>query len=370
MRILALPRDPNPYQEQLYRAGRRRGARVRYLGELTPSRTLNLLLLPFETLALALAGWRTVHLHWVFGFAPAGADRLPAMRRAGALLFRLWLRAARLAGARVVWTAHNVLPHARVFPDDAAERRRLVTASDLVIAHSAATLAALERMGARPRAAVVLPLGPIADGPPPARVPGSGPGPRRLLFLGQVLEHKGVEDLLAAMRAAGEGAGADLRLVVAGRCPDRALAGRLRALAAPLGGRVRLRLEQVPGDELTALMGEADAVVLPFRRITTSSSARLALEMGRPLIVPALLALDGLPDAAVMRYDGSVDGLAGALGEVATMPAARLAAMSAAALADRPPSWDAVAAATLAAMGKAADAARPAARPAAARGRP
>lgn len=350
MRILALPRDSNPYQEQLYAEIRRLGTPVRYLGELTRSRTLNLLLLPFETLVMALAGWRTVHVHWVFGFTFPGAGRVPALRRLGQGWFRLWLAATRLGRARIVWTAHNVLPHARVFHDDPAARRALARASDLVIVHSPATVAALASLGITPSTTVVLPLGPIAVGSSPGRlrVPGSTPGPRRFLFFGQVHEHKGVEDLLAAVGAVpGD---RDLRVIVAGRCADPALAARLERLARPLGARVALRLERIPDDEVEGLVAEADVVVLPFRRITTSSSAGLALGLARPLLVPRLRALDDLPDAAVARYDGSVAGLARALRVLAGAPPERLAAMSAAARSHRPPGWDVIAAATLAAM--------------------
>lgn len=350
MRILALPRDANPYQEQLYSEIRRLGVPVRYIGELTPSRTLNLLLLPLETLALALAGWRTVHLHWVFGFAPAGAGRVPGLRRAGQAWFRLWLAAARLGGARIVWTAHNVLPHGRVFHDERRARRDLVRASRLVVAHSPATLDALSSLGAVPSRSAVLPLGPIAGASDPGRlrIPGSTPGPRHFLFFGQVHEHKGVEDLLAAVAAVP--ADRDLRVTVAGRCADPALAARLERLARPLGRRAALRLERVPDDEVEALMAAADVVVLPFRRVTTSSSAALALGLGRPLLVPRLPALDDLPDDAVARYDGSVGGLADALRVLGGAPPARLAAMAAAARAHRPPGWDAIAAGTLAAI--------------------
>ncbi len=104
-----------------------------------------------------------------------------------------------------------------------------------------------------------------------------------------------------------------------------------------------LRLERIPDPEVEGLMSEADVVVLPFRRITTSSSAGLALAFGRPLLVPRLPALNDLPDAAVARYDGSVVGLADALGELAGAPPERLAAMSAAARSHRPPSWAAIA---------------------------
>ena len=69
MRVLVLPRDPNPYQRLLYSEMQRLGVQVTYIGELTPSRTLNLLLLPLEVGARRIAGARLIHLHWVFAFA-------------------------------------------------------------------------------------------------------------------------------------------------------------------------------------------------------------------------------------------------------------------------------------------------------------
>jgi hypothetical protein len=78
-------------------------------------------------------------------------------------------------------------------------------------------------------------------------------------------------------------------------------------------GRMTLRLEYVSDAEVTAAMEAADAVVLPFRRVTTSGSALLALGHGRPVVVPELEPLAGLPQDAVVAYDGSVDGLSRAI---------------------------------------------------------
>jgi glycosyltransferase involved in cell wall biosynthesis len=349
MKLLAMPRDANPYQGLLYGAMGRRGVRVRYIGGLTRSRTLNVALLPLELAARRLAGWRVVHVHWVFGFALPGAGRLSPLRRLGQAWFALWLATARALDVRVVWTAHNVLPHGRVFHDDLAARRALVRASRLVIAHSRATLDEMASLGIAPAAAAVIPQGRMELGRPGVarREPGAGGPPRRLLFLGQVHEYKGVEDLLAAIALLPPGA--PVRLTVAGRCPDPALGARLRALAAG-DGRVTLRLEHVPDEEAARLLEAADAVVLPFRRITNSSSAVLALAHGRPLVVPRLPALEELPDGAVERYDGTVPGLAGAIGAIAGAAPERLAAMSAAARAHPLPGWDEVADRTLAAI--------------------
>jgi hypothetical protein len=74
-------------------------------------------------------------------------------------------------------------------------------------------------------------------------------------------------------------------------------------------------------------VGAADVVVLPFRRITTSSSAHLALSLGRAVILPDLEAFSDVPDDACVRFDGTIEGLAGAIDAVAAWPAAEMAAL-------------------------------------------
>ena len=352
MRVLVFPRDEvNPYQRLLYGEMGRLGARVTYLGRLTPSHTLNLLLLPAELAARRAAGARLVHLHWVFDFSLPGSSRWTPLRRLAQLWFFLWLRTVRLLGMRLVWTAHNVLPHGRVFADDVSARRSLVRASDLVFAHSPAVLAELAALGATVRRGVVIPHGPFGPAAPgmPLRVPGYGDQVRQLLFFGRVEEYKGVEDLLTAM--ATMPAGLPARLTIAGQCDSPALRSRLCALAHATGGRAVLRLEHVPEDEVTGLLAASDVVVLPFRTITTSGSAMLALAHGRPLIVPDLPALADLPSGAVMRYDGSVPSLAAALSQAACLSQPVLAAMSVAATTyASAASWPEISARTLAEM--------------------
>jgi glycosyltransferase involved in cell wall biosynthesis len=352
MKILVLPRDPNPYQGLLYGELERLGAQVSYLGELTPSRTLNLLLLPLETAARRAAGARLVHVHWVFGFGLPGARRFPALRRLAQAWFGAWLRVTRLLGLRMVWTAHNVLPHSPVFADDAAARRDLVGRCDLVLAHSPAALAGLAALGAEPRRSLVIRHGPMGPVTPAAlRTPGTGDGPREFLFFGRVAEYKGVEELLTAFGDLP--AGTPARLTVAGQCDDTELRARLAAASAKTRdtGGPRLRLEHIPDHEVPELLAGADVVVLPFRQVTTSGSAELALAHTRPLIVPDLPGLAGLPSGAVTRYDGSVRGLTAALADLTRADSSRLAAMSAAARGyTAQASWREIAAATLSAM--------------------
>jgi len=331
MRVLVLPRDPNPYQRLLYSEMQRLGVQVTYIGELTPSQTLNLLLLPLEVGARRIAGARLIHLHWVFAFTLPGARRLPFMRRVAHVWFLFWLRICQMLGMHLVWTAHNVLPHEPVFADDVSARRALVEASDLVLAHSQSALAELAALGAVARRSAVIQHGPIASIRSAASlgVAGAGGEPRRFLFFGRVQEYKGVDDLLAAFLAMPDDVAA--HLTVAGQCDDPRLRSRLYALARRGGARVVLRLERVLEEEVAQLLAAADVVVLPFRRVTTSGSAMLALSHGKPLIVPDLAGLADLPDQAVLRYDGGIPALVAALARLASADGETLAAMSAAA---------------------------------------
>lgn len=333
MKLLVFPRDTNPYQELLYSELRTLGVRVRYLGQWTPSHTLNLLLLPVESVLARMLGWRVIHLHWIAPMSLPGQNRFRAMRRAARVLLAVWLWACRRTRIYIVWTAHNVLPHEPVFDDDVAARRILVSASDLVIAHSAAALSQLAAIGAVPRRGAVIPHGPFAPARPVGslRTPGAHEGPRRLLFVGHLKSYKGVPDLLTAFTSLGDRV--PVQLTVAGRCTEPDLRVRLDELGTRPNVSAVIGDGLLPSDRLTDLLSEADIVVLPFRRITTSGSAILALSHGRPVLIPDLPGLADIPDAAAIRYDGTIAGLRAAIVKTAELTRSELAARSAAALA-------------------------------------
>ena len=331
MRMLVFPWDPNPYQRLLYDEMQHLDVQVTYIGNLTPSRTLNLLLLPLEVLVYRIAGARLIHLHWVFAFAFPGTGRFPMMRRVAYIWFLLWLRTCKVLRMYLIWTAHNVLPHEPVFADDVSARRTLVQASSLVVAHSSSALTELAALGAIARRSAVIRHGPITPIRSASSVatPSERRSPRRFLFFGRVQDYKGVDDLLTAFSAIPDDIA--VHLTVAGQCDDPKLRSRLYELAQPLGAGVTLRLERVPDDEVAPLLAANDIMVLPFRHVTTSGSAMLALAHKKPLVAPRLPGLADLPDQAVLWYDGKIPTLVDALLSLALADSDTLAAMSAAA---------------------------------------
>jgi glycosyltransferase involved in cell wall biosynthesis len=245
--------------------------------------------------------------------------------------------------ARTVVICHNVLPHERR-PGDVPLTRALLSRADTVITHSAAQAAqardlapaatvrtaripphlpatrpqpqATERAGfpapapsappglAKPlaRTSPPGPAEPLAQASPPA--PAEPPAPARLLFFGIVRPYKGLDVLLRALTQAP----AHVTLTVAGEF--WADTTEMDNLIAELGlaDRVTLRPGYVPADEIPALFGAADALVMPYREATASQNALLAFAHGVPVITSTAGAL-----AEPVR-DG-VDGLTCAPGD-------------------------------------------------------
>jgi glycosyltransferase involved in cell wall biosynthesis len=297
-------------------------------------------------LTCRLSGYSLLHIHWTFNFRFPGGARFKCVRRAARLWFVLVLGITRRLGFGVVWTAHNVLPHSPVFDDDVEARRALVGAANLVLAHSPAALADVSRLAAPPRAARVIPHGPIlAPGISELAVPPDRPA-RTVLFFGRVETYKGIEDLLEAARELA----LPLRFVIAGECRDRALHDRLISAARTLP-TVELRLMRVPEKDLASLFEAADAVVFPFRAVTTSGSIMLAMASARPVIVPRLPAFAEVPADALIRYEPGTVGLRQALIGLTELPAeARRAIGIAGRAASTSPNWGEIATLTATAM--------------------
>lgn len=369
MKILVFPRDTaDPYQDLLY-SHLPASVTVAYLPMVTPSQTVDLALIPALLVLYRLRGYRILHLHWLYPFAPAWASAVPGGRRLMQAWYRSCLAVARASGLRIVWTAHNLLPHARVFADDLAARRVLARSAAAVIAHNRASVPVLASLGAA-RVAFV-PFGRFGEDYPKEvgrsearRRLGIDPGGRVVAFVGSIERYKGVDLLLTAARDLEPGLG--LTIVVAGRCTDPSLRDEVVALAGDLGERARVHLGRIPSEELQTYFASADAVALPFRSITNSTSLLLALEFGRPVVIPSLPELGEVPEEAAIRYEANdLPALAKALAEAARTDDATLASMGRAAKRYAAGlSWEASAQATLAlyqsllagSSGKAADA--------------
>jgi glycosyltransferase involved in cell wall biosynthesis len=282
-----------------------------------PRRALKAGSYPIDWLALLARFLRcppdVVHVQWSLW---PGFDRL---------VWRLLQR----RGVPVVYTAHNLLPHAAA-PGDARRYRRLYLAADALIVHtdrSAAELAA--RFGVPPGRIHVAPHGPLLEEEPAlaraaarARLglPAAAP---IVLFAGLIEPYKGLADLVAAFSALAPALPA-ARLVVAGR-PNAPVAAQQAALAAAgLAERARFDLRFLPRAELAAYLCAADVVALPYRAATSSGLLMAARRFGCPVVATtagdlAVLVEDGV--SGLLVPPGDPPALADALRRLLTDPA-------------------------------------------------
>jgi glycosyltransferase involved in cell wall biosynthesis len=304
--VIARPAFKNaerqPYNTLLYRALREQGAEVAEYG----------------ATALLRRRWDVVHVHWpesLLEVRSRSGARWSA-RRQLALIDQ-----ARLRGARLVWTAHELKPHDLVLPE--IERAFWSALLRRVDAWISLSLRGLELTRERYPELAALPSCVVPQGhyrsvhPQPAareearRRLGLPPQARVIAHFGQLRPYKNVPHLIRVARSLRD---PELVLLVAGRLSRRAeLHDELRAAA---GGdpRVRLLPRHLGDEELRLLIGAADLLAFPFRDILHSSSALLGLSLDRPVLLPALGAMPELAEQVgpewVRLYPGEIDAAA------------------------------------------------------------
>ena len=301
--LFVVPWDSNPYQELLYRP--MRSTSPRRLETLYWKRRPWIGIPHFFLLALwaAVRGSRLVHVHWL---AWDVRIAMPLRKQISGAISRAaiwWLRTLRF---QIVWTVHNVIPHEEGTDDDLRIGRLLASSAERIIVHSEVILESLRGLGFSTDVAVVIPQGSYVGlyGPSPSRTVARdkldlhNPG-RVLLFFGLIRPYKGIPDLLAAWANTAFGG----TLLIVGSCPNDELAKQIRA-AADEDPSIDARLGFIPDEQVALYFASAEGICLPFRQITTSSSALLALSLGTPLIAPRLGALEDLPDNVGFFYGG------------------------------------------------------------------
>jgi glycosyltransferase involved in cell wall biosynthesis len=250
--------------------------------------------------------------------------------------FRLYLRSARLLGFKIVWTAHDLLPHEQVFANDVRARDRLLAAATAVIALSEATAGDLRALGA-PRVHVV-PMGSYAN---PYPITLTSKAARDSLgiddddfivaLIGRLEPYKGADLLLSA--AAQLPTTSKIRVLLAGLCSDDEYQRELTRLAAELHRRAVVFFEWVPDDDLARYLQATDVAAFPFREITNSASVLLAQSLGKPIIISDLPNLRDIPEDTAIRFDSGVGALLTALQRAEALTPEEYRDMSAAALA-------------------------------------
>jgi glycosyltransferase involved in cell wall biosynthesis len=230
--------------------------------------------------------------------------------------FGVYLRTVQVLGYKIVWTAHDLVPHERVFANDDRARGVLLSKAKVVIALSEATAIELRTLGAR--SVRVIPMGSYAEPYPvtmtreKARASfGFDQNDVVVSLIGRVEAYKGADLLLQA--AALLPTSSRIKVLLAGFCTDKAYQRELLHLAGEAKGRAVLDFQWIPDEELARYLQASDFAAFPFREITNSGSILLAQSFGRPVIIPDLPTLRDIPDDTAVRFEPGLDSLVAAL---------------------------------------------------------
>jgi beta-1,4-mannosyltransferase len=236
------------------------------------------------------------HVHWPDVLV---RGRTPMRGSARSLLYLLVLVRLRLQRKALVRTLHDLAPYDPLPPI----QRWVIRLSDrwttLWI-----TLTDLTPPP-RPAPTIAAPIGHYRDWF--ARIPRTAPAPGRIVHFGLIRRYKGIESLLSAFAGLNDDQ-STLRIV--GYPQDRETAVAIEE-ACHADFRVSVVSEYVPDDQLVREVTESELVVLPFDRLTNSSSLILALSLDRPVLVPSTPITEEVADEVgpgwVLTYRGGLE---------------------------------------------------------------
>lgn len=158
----------------------------------------------------------------------------------------------------------------------------------------------------------------------------------RVLFFGLIRPYKGLEDLIEAFDSLSDDQAQRFRLTVVGETWENWSKPAEMIEASPRRDQIDFVNRYVEDTEIAGFFADADVLVLPYRRGSSSGPLNIAMSFGMHVV---MYAVGGLVEG-VAGYEGahlvapdSVDGLRAALLEVAVCRSQRF---------DDPHSWDAM----------------------------
>ena len=313
--VLTYPNDQIRYLEEFFKGIKsieRSNITVAPFPKLTASNTLNIFLLPFISPLLRLCGAKIIHIHWVYRFKLIWAKGSIS----GKLVeywFKFWICSLKWSGLKIVWTAHNILPHDQIFIDDFETRKFLVRNSETVVALSTEAKAEIE-VKFKANLVIVIPEGPLFHPTTFNRTEFRNTlqvssDNFLLVSLGNLAGYKGIAELIQASRNLEK----KVSIRVAGWSgpKEEEELKMLCDLASSAGADIQITFGKLTKNEYGGYLRAADFYVAPFHSITNSGSLNAALTAGLPIVIPDLPSLKWAPKDACVCYQPESDQTSG-----------------------------------------------------------
>lgn len=308
-KILAYPRDKNPYQELLYVPMRKLGWEIEYISELSGSYIINLLLLIPQLCLYRIKGFSIFHLHWLYPFSYPVNNKFAdnyLLRLFYSIYFIVFVLSLKVIGFKIIWTVHNILPHRRQFVNDVVLTKFLSKFCDLKIVHSQASLVEMKQLGISTNNSQIVPIG-AYDFYPNTITKEKAREKLKInknafvfLSIGKIEPYKGLVELIEAFIKAGI---SNSILLIAGYCSDIELKKKIEIYKNI--NNIHLYLKYIPDNEMQLYLNASDVVTCTYLKVTTSSTVNLATSFGKPIIFPKIGNMKELPEDIGFPYDPS-----------------------------------------------------------------
>jgi glycosyltransferase involved in cell wall biosynthesis len=320
IKIVAFPKDPNPYQDLLYDELKDQ-IELTYFSPTISSPFGLFTFLPKIIVSLIkfrFRGYHILHIHFIYPFYLP--KKLPFYRLISYINASIFLSTINFIGFKVVWTVHNLVPQSSMTINDHRLMRKLAKTADAKIVHTPGIIEDMRLLNISTKNTTVVPIGSYSNIYPDSITARQA---RRqlnikssefvILFFGIISRYKGVEDLIDVFKKLKI---KNTRLVIVGHCASLELKHKIESAANQ--PNIDFYEGYVPTEDVATYFKASDIVCLPFRKITTSSSTILALSFAKPVVVPLLGTLRELPSSVGYFYDASIDGLENAVLQAST----------------------------------------------------
>lgn len=242
-----------------------------------------------------------LHVHWPERQILAPGWRLRKLIEF--VLFRVYLWTIQLRGGKVVWTAHNAFPHDKPrSPLNVYLWTRFLSKLDGVIYLSEKSRQQMQTdypLLLHKKSAVIQHgdylewLSSVTDRTRGDRLTRQSLGipadAKVILSFGLIRPYKGVDLLVEKFKTLDN----TTHLIIAGYTARESLRREIEERAQGRSN-IHLLLRWMEGQELAALLELCDMVVLPYRAVTNSGAALLALSAGVPILGPRMGSLPEL----------------------------------------------------------------------------
>lgn len=314
MNIIVYPRYDNPYQHLLYSEIESRNIKYSIQYFYAPNGFTGYLDLFVILLFKRISGYKIFHLHWI-NFTVNTPIFTKYFSYINTLFFLSYVK---ILNYKLVWTVHNITPHEKQTINDLYITKYLCKIADALIVHSQTTINELNNLACNIAKTIIIPLGNYngvykntITKTQARKILGIPDNKFVYLYFGYIREYKGVDLLIKKFKEINEEFN-DSFLIIAGQSIDQIYIKYLKSLI-PVSN-VLFHPESIPDEKLQIYFNACDIVVMPFRKVTTTSSILTAFAFRKPVIAPRIGNISDYPiDTGIYYLQNNLKGLSDSL---------------------------------------------------------